>query len=333
MKYAAKAATLLFGALFTLSLGISLYTILSMSQLSLRTAEGTGVPVRHYGVYLPVNSYTFFQDVVTGAKLAGTELSCGLSFHPIGDGTLDLSMARYSGIDGAIVFPAIPDDQARRLLTDLNTSGVPVVLIEHTIANDSPWPFVGTNNFDLGKKIGEVIAKIGTDPLHVAIVYSDKSPGIYAERELVEMGILASLGDRLGRSLSVRKTDLNPLDAEDLTSQILRNEPSINTIVFTDTNDTLSATQVLIDMNLVGQVQIIGFGADRPILDYIEKGVLAGSIAVNPKEIGYRAVQLLYELEQEGISESFVDTGVQVITRASVQELQDAPSQDLGGGA
>ncbi len=331
MKYFIRIMTILFGVLFVASLGMSIYTLLSLSQVNIERSAGKEDAVSHYGVFLPENSYTFFHDVVKGAKRAGTELSCGLSFHPIGNGTVDIDMAKYSGIDGAIVFPSIPDDKARQVLSGLSQVGIPVVLIEHTIADDSPWPLVGTNNFDLGKKIGDLIAKTGIDPLHVAIVYSEKSPGIYAERELVEMGILSSVGNRLDRPLKVLKSDLNPLAAEDLTYHILRDEPSINLIVYTDTNDTLSATQVLIDMNLVGKVQIIGFGSDDLVLDYIDKGIISGSIAVHPVEIGYEAVKLLYELKSEGFSKSYVDTGVQVITRANSKEIRAAAAESAGG--
>ncbi len=331
MKQTAKIIPLLFGVLFLISLGISIYTILSLSQVSRGQSVDYTTAESHYGIFLPDNSYTFFQDVIEGAKAAGEELDCGLSFHSIGNGTPDFMMAKYSGIDGAIVYPNIPESEARAILSELSEHDIPVVLIEHGIADESPWPFVGTNNFDLGKKIGELIAKTGKDVVQLAIVYSDKSPGIFAEKELVEMGIRSALGTRLSQPINVLKTDLNPLDVEDLIYQILRNQPAINTIVFTDTNDTLAATQVVIDMNLVGAVQIIGFGVDEPILEYIQSGILSGTVAVNPFEIGYHAVQVLQELQHEGISESYIDTGVEIVTQQNLSEIRAKRSSSGGG--
>lgn len=322
MKHISQVILLLFVLLFTASLGISLYTIISLTQVNLTSSSDIEQADRHYGIFLPDNSYAFFHDVTAGAKRAGSEISCGLSFHSIDDELPDLRLAKYSGIDGAIIYPSIREESAREILTDLVTSSIPVVLIEHAIADDSPWPFVGTNNFDLGKQIGRLIGDTGANTIHAAIVYSEKSPGIFAERELVEMGILTVLNQRLGSPLRVLKSDMNPFAAEDLTNRILRNEPEVNTIIYTDTNDTLAATQVIVDMNLVGKVQIIGFGSDEPVLEYIEKGIISGSVVVNPDQIGYRAVRLLDELVTEGMSESYIDTGVQIITRGYLEEIR-----------
>lgn len=137
------------------------------------------------------------------------------------------------------------------------------------------------------------------------------------------MGINVHLGDRLAAPITSKRTDLNPLDAELLMYYLLRNEPKINTVVFTDSNDTLAATQVVIDMNLVGSVQMIGFGTDDPILDYIEKRILLGTIAENPRQIGYNAVKALKELRERGHTPAYVDTGVQAITLRNVSQFRN----------
>ncbi len=329
-----KILIALSGILFIAALGMSVRTIFNLTMFP-ENQRTTGTEADyHFAVFLPDNSYNFFQEVIQGARQAGDELNVALSFHQISSDTPDFAMARYTGIDGAIVYPSISEEDARRELRALTEADIPVVLIEHALSDRSPWPFVGTNSFDLGKKIGELAGsgdladRGGPQPLQIAIVYSEKSPGILSEKELVEMGIRAALGKRLIEPLAGRITNLNPLDAENLTYQILRNEPAINTIIYTDTNDTLAATQVLIDMNLVGSVQIIGFGEDASILEHIEKGILAGTIAVHPFKIGYNAVKVLKDLAAEGHSAGFVDTGVRAITRSSLRSSRAA----AGGG-
>ncbi len=110
-----------------------------------------------------------------------------------------------------------------------------------------------------------------------------------------------------------RRTGLNPLDAENLTYRILRNEPELTTLVFTDTNDTLAAIQVIVDLNLVGSVQVVGFGITEAIQDYLERGVLAATIVVNPERIGEEAVRVMTALIRDGYSPGYVDTGVNII--------------------
>jgi len=117
-------------------------------------------------------------------------------------------------------------------------------------------------------------------------------------------------------------TNLNPLDAEELTYSMLRMEPWITTVVFTDTSDTLAATQVLIDMNLVGTVQLIGFGSEDAVLDYVEKGILEATVVTNPRKIGYSAVEVLMDLKKYGHSSGYVDTGVKIVTLDTLEAFR-----------
>ncbi|MBL7007033.1 MAG: substrate-binding domain-containing protein [Spirochaetia bacterium] len=328
MKNIVKIIAIIFGILFITALAFSALTIFNLSKASREQTASEEIAAYHFGVFLPQNTYLFFQDVIAGARAAAEEFDCALSFHPIGNDTKDFFMAKYAGFDGIIVYPSIAEQVAQFELDEINRAGIPIVLIEHGLSDKSPWPFVGTNNFDLGKKIGELSGRNNDQPIQMAVVYSEKSPGILSEKELVEMGIRSALNDRNIKLLTVMVTNLNPLDAENLTYQILRNEPEINTIVFTDTNDTLAAIQVLVDLNLVGSVRIIGFGTDEPILDNVGKGILAGTIAVFPVEIGYNAVKVLKSLCDEGYSESYVDTGVGIITKENLDTVQ----KGLGGG-
>lgn len=327
------------GILFLAALTISFRTILALNS-SQSAQQGTLNEYDYrFSIFLPENRYSFFEQVIEGAVEAGKDLNCALSIHPISEETPDFTMAKYSGVDGIIVYPSINEQAVLQELSALEEAGIEVVLIEHSPADDIfPRTIVGTNSFDLGKKIGE-LAKLssleerGFDTLKVAIIYSEKSPGILSERELVEMGLRSALGDRLSGSLVSMVTDLNPLAAENLTYETLRNSPEINTLIFTDVNDTVSAAQVIVDMNLVGRVQIIGFGEDEQVLAYIENGIITGSVAAQPREIGYNAVKVLKQLCSEGFSEGYVDTGVQVIDRNYLSELphENLENQESAG--
>jgi ribose transport system substrate-binding protein len=229
---------------------------------------------------------------------------------------------------------------------------IPTVIINHNIPNDQPWPFIGNNNFDAGRRLGLAAAGISEGPVRLALVYSDKSPGIYGERELVEMGIIAALGERLAAPITSFKTNLNPLDAEALLSRLFQSGANagaasvppgnddgaddgadggadggagFNIIIFTDSNDTIAAAQTLIDLNMVGRVQVIGFGSDPGVLENIRKGVIACTLAINPERIGYEAVRSLAALRQTGYTSTSIDTGIEIIGRSAPQTGLPAP--------
>jgi ribose transport system substrate-binding protein len=144
------------------------------------------------------------------------------------------------------------------------------------------------------------------------------------------MGIVDALGERLSGSIRSFKTNLNPLDAEALlyrlfipgtpvgTSLVEYDDLLINTIAFTDPADTAAAAQTLVDMNLVGRIQIIGFGSDPAVLENIRKGIVSCSVAINSERIGYEAVKSLTALRTTGYTSTSINTGIDIITGNSL---------------
>ena len=316
MKLLVRVGIVLFALLSVLALSMSLTLV---RRLYIRGSEPPGPgPKYHFSLYLPENRDSFFLRIIQGAQQAAEEAGVVLSFHSIDPDKNELAMAAYSGVDGVLVCPYIDDRLARDQLEKLAAKKIPLVLINHNIQSDQPWPYIGTNSFDIGRRMGSIVARIAPAPLRLAVVYSDKSPGILGEKELVEMGITAVLEGSLAAPITGLRTGLNPLDAEELIYRLFRTDTRINTIVFTDSADTIAAAQALIDMNLVGRVQLIGFGKEPAILEYIRKGILAGSIAVNPERIGYEAIKSLTELRTTGYTSTSVDTGVEIVDKVNL---------------
>jgi len=299
-------------ALFGVALARSITTMGSLTRAVATDRASELERTYHVSVFLPEQETFFFEQVRQGVESVAERYDVAVSFHPIGPGAPEFRLARHSGIDGAIVYPYLPEPEMRRRIEELDRVGIPVVLVEQDVADDWPWTFVGTNNFEMGRQIGARLAE-RDDHDQIVIVYSEKSPAVEAERELVELGMTLSLRGRLARPITRRQTGLNPLDAEALTYQLLRSGEPITALVFTDVNDTLAALQAIINLNLVGQLQVVGFGVTDTIVDYLDRGVLDSSIAVNPQRIGIESVRVLSELMTTGNAPGYVDTGVEII--------------------
>jgi ribose transport system substrate-binding protein len=316
VKNLLRAGIVCFGLLALVTFLVSL----SMARSLYIQPREDGSLNYHFAIYLPDNRNSFFAGIIAGAEQAASEFNAAISVHSIDPAKNDLEMALYTGIDGAVVCPYLDDNVARRQLDRLGSRRIPTVIINHNIPNDQPWPFIGTNNFDVGRRLGIAAGGINPGPIRLAVVYSDKAPGIYGERELVEMGISAALGGRLAAPITGFRTNLNPLDAEALLSRLfIPGDTVFNIIIFTDTNDTIAAAQTLVDLNMVGRVQIIGFGGDQAVRENIRKGVIACSLAINPDRIGYEAVRSLAALRTTGYTSTSIDTGIEIINRESLR--------------
>jgi ribose transport system substrate-binding protein len=275
----------------------------------------------HFAFFLPEADYSFFKELKKGAIEAARVVDCSISFHPVDMDPLSLEMARYTGIDGLAVYPYQKDEKLISSLTKIYDSGIPIVQIENQVLNKPKAVFIGTNSFDFGKAIGRLTLLSENKNLKIALVYSDKNPGLMADDSLLEMGVKSILGKRISVMRSFR-TSQNPLDAEKLAYKLIQSKENYNLFVFTDSNDTLVAVQAIIDMNLVGSAQVIGFGNDSAIRGYIDKGVILGSIVRDPYHIGFNAVLALAEIKKSGYTSAFVDTGISILEKGngSVEE-------------
>ncbi len=308
-----KILTLVFGVSFIILLFFSIRLLLQSPFFSDDSSNAAEEVKYHYAFFLPAETSSYFSSLKEGAVAAAVTRNCAVSFHSIDTDPLSFEMAKYSGFDGFGLYLYEKDRSKLQYVSELLEEGFPVVQIENEIIQGTDSFFIGTNNFDVGKGIGQLALETGIDKLNMVLVYSKKSPGVMSDRNLVEMGLKTVLGDKLS-VLNTEVTSLNPLDTEMLAYDLLKNEPSIDIIVLTDPNDTLMTVQAIIDMNLVGKVQIIGFGEHETIKSYIDKGVVLGSIVRNPYRIGFATVMALNELSMNGYTSAYADTGITVLS-------------------
>ena len=316
MKKLLYLGLILIGFLSLTAFSISFYRSL---RLYILAPQPGPTLIYHFSLYIPDNRNSFFQGIIRGAEQAAAELESALSIHSIDPAKNELEIAAFTGVDGIIVCPYLDDALAHRQLEKLRDFQIPAVLINHNLPSEQPWPFIGINTFNMGQSIGQILPEDPLEKITLAVVYSDKAPGIYAERELLEMGISSVLGDRLSGPIMSFRTNLNPLDAEALLVNIFRNPlirrgSAINTIVFTDPDDTIAASQTLVDLNLVGLIQIIGFGADPGVTESLRKGIVSASVVINSERIGYEAVHSLAALRTTGYTSASIDIGISIIT-------------------
>jgi len=268
----------------------------------------------HYAFFLPASNYSFFTLLKEGALSASEVMDCAITFHEVDVEPLSLEMVTLSGIDGICIYPYSKDQKLIENITKISKTGIPIIQIENEIIRDETTFYIGTNNFETGKEIGKLALLTENDKMNIALVYSDKNPGLMTDGNLVELGLNSILNNKISH-LQTEITTMNPLDAERLTYQLMRQDKKMDIIVLTDPNDTLVAVQTIIDLNLVGSVKIIGFGDDEKIHEYIDKGIILGSIIRNPYRIGYSAVMALQQLKTDGYTSSYVDTGISIKTK------------------
>ena len=290
-------------AVYSLFMSLS-YVMKLTKQVKLQTET----PKFHIAIYLPETAHSFFNSMLEGAMDFCEEEEIALSVHELDENSSQLFAAPYTGADGIVIYSFSDTKETAEILDKIAGTSTPLVLIDHAIPTNKPYTHIGVNNFELGCFIGEYLFNEQT-VIFPLIVYSEKSPGMYAERELIEMGIKSTASYKLFDSILCAVTSQNMLDAEEIVSSILSTRSRTNTIIFTNEDDTLAYAKMLVEQNKVGTHKIIGFGSSDAVKEYLDKGVLDALISVDSYQLGYQALQSVFEICQNGNTSSYVNTG------------------------
>lgn len=285
----------------------------------INSEEDTKVYSMHYALILDNSYNSFGESIFEGAKLKGEEL--GVYIDNFGDNLLStysvnerLKMAIASKVDGIIV-QANTDKEVKDLINQAVAEGIPVV----TILDDAPLSdrisFAGVNQYQLGKYYGNQILKIiknsdrGFINIKVLIGANEKEKG----SEILFSGIKDCL---LLDNIKIEPVAIerqSAFSSEETVHNIItdaKSPPDI--IVCLNMTDTISAYQTVVDYNMVGQVEIIGYYNSEKIQSAINKNIIDSTIVINTKQLGQHSVEMLSEYLMSGIISEYVTIDIDI---------------------
>ena len=273
------------------ALSLVLVTLLALSMVS-ALAEGTVSIV----VNLKTLSAEYWQVVKSGCDEAAAELGIEYDIQgaaaetEIAEQVAQIETQLSTGADAIVIAPNDGD----AVIGALESSGFtgPVVFCDTDAAYEAKTAFVGTSNEDAAYKGGIYgIEKVGEN-IGAVIIYGQEGDNTSNLRKAGYEKALAEKGITPLAALSGNNTTDGATKAmEDL----LNAYPDQINLVFCHNDD--SAVGVLNACQAAGVegVTIIGFNGDAFVLDLIESGDIAATIAQQPKLMGYQAVMTAYK--------------------------------------
>jgi ribose transport system substrate-binding protein len=112
-------------------------------------------------------------------------------------------------------------------------------------------------------------------------------------------------------------------EAEKVFSEIMESGSIPDLIICMDEKCTPGIAQLLVDYNMVGDVKLVGYGFTALTLEYIEHGVIYGTICPDAYEIGYQTVTSLIELLEGNQISDAISTGLNAIDKSNVEQYKN----------
>jgi len=294
-------------------------------------------PEYHFAVIGQADD-TFWQSVRDGCLAAAEEYHVAVEFNVPRFTNLEeqlkyLDIAIASKVDG-IVTHVLDEEKFTPLIDKAVDAGIPVITVEAEAKSSKRNAYVGTNTFNLGRESGKLVLQAKGEKANIAIILSDYIDGTEnVPQNLRIAGTKDALKDMPGMTIRTFSASTGFFSAEEVTRRILINYPEVDTIICTSAKDTISAAQVIVDLNKVGKITIIGYDDAPEILRYIEKGVIYGTVVANPYKIGYESIRSLVEIKKNRMTSTYVDTGAKVITCDNIQDYLTLPENTEKGQA
>lgn len=257
-----------------------------------------------------------WQDVRTGLEKAALKSNVAIEFLEEGfdQDRADAScieMAVDSGADGIIIYAK--DNEFNEELDYAAANSVPVVNVINEYNHDRIFQ-IGTNPKLIADKMADYVDEMDVESNNIAVISSDLS-------EQHKSGQFRIRFSNTGKKIMMR-TFQGPhvFDANKTVKEIIASEDEVDMICCLDSTATLGVAQSIVELNKVNVITIVGCGKTNEILNMIEKGVVAATIAVDYEKIGSEAIDILVNHSAKPIRyEKRVLSDVYVIDQTNVR--------------
>lgn len=328
---------LVLGAVMLLLIFVFLitYSIYYFQSTGLNLLEGGAFkenlkkPDYHFAVIAQNTDDAFWQSVKKGCIAASDAYNVAVEFNAprftnVEEEIQYFNIAIASRVDG-IVTHVLDEKRFTPLINKAIESNIPVVTIEADAKNSKRKSFIGTNSVNIGSEAGKLVIKASQGRANVAIILNNYGDGgENVSQNLRVAGFKDAIKDFPQIKIRAIKTSSTGFfSAEEVTRNILYDYPKVDTILCTSSKDTISVAQIIVDLNKVGQINIIGYDDAAEILRYVEKGVIFGTVVGNPYKSGYESIRALVEIKKNEMTSSYVDTGVEVVTNENLKQYKN----------
>lgn len=220
--------------------------------------------------------------------------------------------------DVLIVSPTLPSEIIP-FLDEFVENNIPTLLLD----TDDPWEnktsYIGTDNLELGKRAGGLLASQLQPGDKVAIIAGDKRVIVIGERvEGAKISLKAAGINVVAEKLKITN-DEKPV--REAVEEILQEHPDVKGIIATTDLVAIHATKALLERGY--KIPVTGADGITEMLELIEGGTLTGTVAQNPYDMGYLSVEAALKAATGEQVEKNIDSGVDIIIKGNAEERLD----------
>lgn len=329
-----KEVCLMFVAILT-----ALLSILFMMSFYDRIMEGAGLDAAEmnqvyqyqYTMIVDRRNMTFWQEVYDIAREEALKNNAVLELNGTDRGQdyskedyMDMSIAAKA--DG-IILEYNGEDGLQEKINEAVEKGIPVVTVVHDAPKSLRQSFVGINDYQLGLAYGAQVANLTEEDTERILVLQNREEELEQNQlySLINNAVVKKVGQDSNIQIQAQNLISNSqFDAEEAVRNIFQSpEGPPEILVCLDEVTTECAYQAMIDYNMVGEVNIVGYYISETILDAVAKGLIPVTFTMDAEQIGIYSIEALTEYLEVGRANAYYTVDLNFITRDNWKQWQE----------
>jgi len=277
--------------------------------------------------------HPYWSNVEKGVIAAGKDLGVETVFFvpPKEDVAAQIqTMETYiaQGVTGIAIAPSDPN-ALEATMKKASDAGIFVTTLDTPPIDGSvSLVYIGTNNFSAGKTGGETMAKLLSGGGKVGIGRgSDTALNALQRTD----GFLEGIKGTQITALEPVNDKEDAATALQLAGSVISANPDLAGAFGVYAYNGPAWATAIKEANLVGKVKLVCFDATTDIINGIKEGVIDATVAQREYDMGYKSVQIIKlmaekgkdaALKEMGSVDGVIDTGVDVITAATLKDYE-----------
>ncbi len=290
-------------------------------------------PVENYVLVASNVKITYWQAAAAGLSQAAREMK--VQFEMVGPDTYDPQAERdelqkiVNGGKAAGILVSAADSQLLKPVIDAAIAkGIPVITMDSDSPGSKRLMFVGTDNYEAGRTGGNVLVKQLQGKGNIVVYTIPDQANVRERWHGYEEVLRAHPGIKVIEQIDIKG---DPRIAFDRTMDFVNKKTAIDGFVCLEALACPEVAEVLNRNQVKGKV-VVAMDTDPRTLDWIQKGMVAATIAQKPYTMAYFGVKLLDMIHHQKPASlganwaedtrsplpAFVDTGSTLIDTSNI---------------
>ncbi|MDR1135561.1 MAG: substrate-binding domain-containing protein [Clostridiales Family XIII bacterium] len=271
------------------------------------------------------NPPDFWRIVEQGLKMGGDEFNVKYEVNgPSTENDIDtqISMVRAAikKKPDVLILAAGDFERLAPVCEEAVAAGIRLISLDSDVNSDKKLCFVGTDNYELGQKLGFLVDGILKPGDTFGVIGHVESSFTAMERERGLMDAVENVEERMA---AIRFCGSSVDRSRKQTIEIIQQHPEITCMVGLNESSALGICRALDDLGMTGDIRVVACDSSETQIKYMESGVIQSAVIQNPFNMGYLSMVAAVRIMNGEKVEPYINTGSVVIDRDAMRRPEN----------